>query len=124
MLERDFVLYVIECTTAAGTSFQIERRFSDFVTFHERVSRSAIAAGSQLSHEVAHLNLEAFPSRWRRRCAAQWIERVESPYAMLPIISRLTVQKNDPMVILDRFVFANDRTGAPHCTHGDVSRFA
>ena len=36
LFERDYVLYVIEAHTRGGDSFQIERRYSDFVNFHER----------------------------------------------------------------------------------------
>jgi hypothetical protein len=36
MFERDYVLYVLEAETRGGDTFQIERRYSDFVSFHER----------------------------------------------------------------------------------------
>jgi hypothetical protein len=69
--ERDFVLYVIEVERAGGESVQIERRFSDFVAFHER-----------------------------------WMEKVMSPYAPLPELSRLDAikDKNDPSIVLHRMM--------------------
>jgi hypothetical protein len=71
IFERDFILYVIEVERAGGESVQIERRFSDFVTFHER-----------------------------------WMEKVMSPYAPLPELSRLDAvkDKNDPSIVLHRMM--------------------
>ena len=69
--ERDFVLYIIEVERAGGETVQIERRFSDFVVFHER-----------------------------------WMEKVMSPYAPLPELSRLDAikDKNDPSIVLHRMM--------------------
>ena len=69
--ERDFVLYIIEVERAGGEMVQIERRFSDFVVFHER-----------------------------------WMEKVMSPYAPLPELSRLDAikDKNDPSIVLHRMM--------------------
>lgn len=36
MFERDYTLYIIETENCGGQTFQIERRYSDFVNFHER----------------------------------------------------------------------------------------
>ena len=69
--ERDFILYIIEVDRVGGETVQIERRFSDFVTFHER-----------------------------------WLEKVMSPYAPLPELSRLDAihDKNDPSIVLHRMM--------------------
>lgn len=71
LFERDFILYVIEVERAGGEAVQIERRFSDFVAFHER-----------------------------------WMEKVMSPYAPLPELSRLDAikDKNDPSIVLHRMM--------------------
>ena len=71
IFERDFILYVIEVESAGGETVQIERRFSDFVVFHER-----------------------------------WMEKVMSPYAPLPELSRLDAikDKNDPSIVLHRMM--------------------
>jgi hypothetical protein len=71
IFERDFILYVIEVERAGGEALQIERRFSDFVAFHER-----------------------------------WMEKVMSPFAPLPELSRLDAvkDKNDPSIVLHRMM--------------------
>lgn len=69
VFERDFTLYIIEAETCGSETFQIERRYSDFVNFHQR-----------------------------------WMEKVVSPYAALPELSRLDAikDKNDPSIVIYR----------------------